>query len=650
MIGRWVMMLALNVCSAAGAVEVERFPMVGDLSLPSEGVSRIHVPLELRGAEDPDDASDMVLLNGAGEPVPWAVVKNTGPGTSVDWKVAGFEWRAMIEENQFRLSVSDLPVDYVEVALVAQTVVATARVDERVDGQWSNTGIEVVIWEQGSWQDRLVPLPHRLGEYRLRLQPHRGTPKGNPEIHGYRYLQPTAPPDLLTVPVQSWWVNDQGWTRYLVDLDRPLPMSRVKLHTSVDVFQRDATVIAIDPWDDDASVRSYGLSYNLGRIQRLMLGAAHLDQVWVSANDVRTNRIAIDVSTKGEAALPIDTVTVEVPGLHLLVRDPGAGPFQLYAGAPEGTAPTWELQVAAAELDRLSGAAIEVEHPRDNPDYRPPEVRGNLSGPGTVYSVRRMTTEHEIVGDAGLVRVGLTPGVLVEARPDLGDLRVLDPDGRQIPYLLRRRGGEHPLEELTFERREEGSRSFLSVTLPTEGLPLSSVTLSTDAPLFSRRVTVFRTVGAELDPVRTYDWVGSDRPSQVTLQLHQTFTDQLVVAIDNGDDPPLPVSAIKAAWPAWEVVTTVPEAGARLVYGDHSASRPHYDLALLKDEVERRATRKGELGPPATMINPTSMFDTGVVLMGVAVLVLGLLALIVGVIMGGGSEEDPELTVEPAPS
>lgn len=661
MIARWITVMGLACCATASAAELERYPDVGDVLLPERGVFRIHVPPSLRSVDDPPDGSDFVLVNGAGEAVPVAVARNPSQGQVVEWS-DGFRWRVISDpalgEAQYLINVEGRPLDYVQVELPAGGVVATVHVDERVGSDWVDTGATTRVWEQGNWFARRVRLPRNTGEYRLRLDYHRSPPTGTPELRGLRYAIPAPDPDRVEAKVQAWSVNERGWARYQVDLQRPLAVSRVAIHTDVDLFDREAAVVGVDSWDASADT-FWNRNWNITRVQRLTIGGADVEQAWIDASDVRGDRMVVEIESVGEAALPIETVTVEVPGLNLVVRDPGVGPHKLYAGARIGTTSAWELQSAVSELFYVAETVVEVENVRANDAYRPPEVRGNLVGPGAEVSLRRMTSQHDIVGDPGLVRIPLSAEVLVGARSDLGDLRIIDPNGRQIPYLLRRRGGEHPLNDLTWERREDGSRSLIDVPLPAESLMLSSVTLSTDAPLFSRQITLFRRVGAELEPVRHFTWTGSDRPSQITLPVHQAFTDRLVIGIDNGDDPPLPITGVGASWPAWELVAQVPDSGARLVYGDRRLRAPEHDLALLRDEVGRRATRPVALGPAKAMLNPVSMFDSGVVLVGVSVLVIGLLGLILAVIVGGrdpkpdnpeSTEPPPSANAEPAPA
>src|SRR5690606_23021062 len=127
----------------------------------------------------------------------------------------------------------------------------------------------------------------------------------------------------------------------------------------------------------------------------------------------------------------------------------------LYAGAPAGTSPVWDLAVAGPELAREAAPVVTPGAARPHADWTPPEVRAELAGPGTAVPLDGFTRRAAVRGE-GLVRIPLPHHVLAEARADLGDLRLLTDDGRQVPYVLRRRMGEAPFADLPVERVERG--------------------------------------------------------------------------------------------------------------------------------------------------------------------------------------------------
>jgi hypothetical protein len=260
-----------------------------------------------------------------------------------------------------------------------------------------------------------------------------------------------------------------------------------------------------------------------------------------------------------------------------------------------------------------------------NPAYQPPEVRAGLASPSTPIDLSDFTAVRAVSGE-GLVRIPLDEAVLKEARSALGDLRLIDPEGRQIPFLLERRAVDARWDDLPVEREEKGDVTFLKVEVPHQEIPVASITLTTDATLFQRRVTAWRARGATLEPLRSYEWVGEDRPGALTLELSKLVGETLLISIDNGDDPPLPVEIESVGWAQHELIARLPPGGARLVYGSPTVAAPCYDLALLGSDLQRRATAEATLGTPETLKPlPVSMWDRLALGAGLGALVMGLI-------------------------
>ena len=117
------------------------------------------------------------------------------------------------------------------------------------------------------------------------------------------------------------------------------------------------------------------------------------------------------------------------------------------------------------------------------------------------------------VDEAGLSRLMLPPEVLAQCQPDLADLRVVDRDGRELPYLVD--GGPPPdavFEELAVfeprllsasretEERESAPdlrRETYELSLPEESLRRWDLVVDSRRPTFVRRFRVTATVAGE---------------------------------------------------------------------------------------------------------------------------------------------------------
>lgn len=330
--------------------------------------------------------------------------------------------------------------------------------------------------------------------------------------------------------------------------------------------------------------------------------------------------------------------------MELLVLNPGSTHLRLLGGAPAGTTPPADLQAALPEMARLAPDRLAVEAVGQNPDWLAPEVRAGLGEPGLELDLTGLSWQAAVQG-SGLSRIALPAHVLAHSQADLVDLRLVTPDGRQIPYLLRRLPTERPSDPVTMVREEVRGRSMIKVTVPDPDIPVSTVTLFTDAPTFSRQVSFFRAAGQVLDPLRSANWIGEDRPARLSLDIDRVVGQTLVVQIDNGDDPPLPLSGLSLSWPAWELIAVLPDSGARLVYGDPRRGPPDYDLTLLHRELLPRAKAEATLSAPTALTPPPrSAFDKVMLLGGIAVLVGGMLALTVQLVR---SVPAPDAAPEP---
>jgi hypothetical protein len=287
------------------------------------------------------------------------------------------------------------------------------------------------------------------------------------------------------------------------------------------------------------------------------------------------------------------------------------------------TSPVWDLQGASFELARSAAVEVNPGEVSPNPGYVPPEIASGLGAPGPAVVLRSMRWARPVGGAPGLARIALDVDVLAHARADLGDLRLIDEQDQQLPYVLSSRGAEVSWGELPFTRKEDGRRSLLTVELPHSGVQVASVTARAGgkpgSTPFSRTVTVSRPAGGRLEPVRRFQWDGRAR-SVLNLGLDARFADRLVLEIENGDNPPVDIEAIEVRWPQWELLAVLPAGGARLVYGDPKLGAPVYDLAQVVGAPSRRPP-VATLGPEERLA-PPPLATSDRILLGVALAAL----------------------------
>jgi hypothetical protein len=216
-------------------------------------------------------------------------------------------------------------------------------------------------------------------------------------------------------------------------------------------------------------------------------------------------------------------------------------------------------------------------------------------------------------GDAGLIAVRLdAPALAHAAGPRFNDLRVIDSDNRQVPYLIERLSEplsiDVPLEAV--DRRPAGLESLASASVyrirwPDERLAGAQLVLTTTERVFRRDVTIAverqpdrRRRDPWLQVLSTITWVHAEPaqpPAPAAIALPAIDATELLVVVREGDNRPLPISA-RMLLPSYRVrLYRAQAAGLRLAYGRDDLAPPQYDLQLLALRV---------LGSAATDVTP----------------------------------------------
>jgi hypothetical protein len=200
-------------------------------------------------------------------------------------------------------------------------------------------------------------------------------------------------------------------------------------------------------------------------------------------------------------------------------------------------------------------------------------------------------------GAPGLAALLLDAAALAHAAPGLGDVRIADGSGRQIPYVLERR--DEPLS-LALPALEKASRSHdpagvsrYAVKLPYGTLPAAHLVLATKARMFERMVRLLQPEGASPGrrtaaertlAVVSWRHAAAESPSPpLVLELPERSGDRFEVVVDEGDNAPLPLDAPRLLLPSYRLRYFHPAGGGpalRLLYGQPGLAPPRYDLSL----------------------------------------------------------------------
>jgi hypothetical protein len=229
------------------------------------------------------------------------------------------------------------------------------------------------------------------------------------------------------------------------------------------------------------------------------------------------------------------------------------------------------------------------------------EVKLDLSG----WAWRRAILPAE--KEKRVFRLDLDDHALAHAGHGGGDLRVIAggsaADGILIQHLLiEGRETTRTLMELTtFPDEKRPKTSRWRVTVPMEKLPLKALHLRTSSSLFQRTLYVYEQVDGKMRFITSMDWKSTPDAPQPEVRMDMNMQlrgKELVLETDNGDNPPLQLTAVKIEKP---VVRLLFEAhgGARplhLFYGKPQAYAPAYDIRFVRDRFEKATQVPASLG------------------------------------------------------
>jgi hypothetical protein len=209
-----------------------------------------------------------------------------------------------------------------------------------------------------------------------------------------------------------------------------------------------------------------------------------------------------------------------------------------------------------------------------------------LSAAGSCPALTLTEWQHQqalVVPAPGLVRVELNTATFDGSQPQLGDLRVVDPDGREVPFLIDWPSVVSPRRILPaqFEVRQIAPGSTQITIVTGTGDKLASLFLETPVPFFLRAAQV------EISGDRT-DWVTLDQglpifrewgAEKLDLPLGGHSGSYLRVTISDNRDAPMPFTGMRILTQSSREIPLV-SAGGHIAHRDEFAGETVLTLSL----------------------------------------------------------------------
>lgn len=395
----------------------------------------------------------------------------------------------------------------------------------------------------------------------------------------------TTPPPGISIPLQVLETHhDAGHT--LVTLARPAGVvpDALSFVTQTTSFERSVRV-------RDARVDTMLGELGSGQIAR---GAGLLDDALTLAIARATGtRLQIDISDGDSGALQDLRVAASVERPTLIFDAPAgstdAPVLMLRYGGARTRAPDYDVAALAAAASNSTAPAKlgKLELARlgtatRNPSFEPARPLAEIFPAGATldtrpYAFRRRFSVHS--GHADLARIELERADLATMRSDFADLRVVDANGLQRPFLF---SGADTRKEIYAEIAEpvrEGENSVYTITPPMAPITVESLTLDTSAAQFERSYELLA-----VDPQSRATQLTSGRisrklgaPSEpLRFDLGPTLLSRLELHVVDADDAALRFEHAKLVTRLPTLYVIAPPGEYALMFGRPDATPARY--------------------------------------------------------------------------
>jgi hypothetical protein len=329
--------------------------------------------------------------------------------------------------------------------------------------------------------------------------------------------------------------------------------------------------------------------------------------------------LELTVDDGNNPPLPLSGVTAELaplPWIYFEAAD--TAPLTARFGDPKAAPPRYDLEALREEVSRrpAAPAAARWGEVRDRDPRDTVTAESPLPALGAPLDPAKFRYRRPVPATPpGLTSLLLDAAVLSRS-PGFYDLRLADAAGRQVPYLLEKRGEplSIALPALTRQTKKGDplSLSRYAIVLPYPSLPGARLVLDTTARVFERQVRLVELSGAQ-DVRRTGDraeaeeqtvsqatWRHADPEAPtpaLTLEVPPSLGTRFDLLVEEGDNAPLPLSPPHLLLPATRLRFFDPAEPVKLLYGQPGLAPPRYDLALLAPRLLGEAAHEIALAP-----------------------------------------------------
>jgi Protein of unknown function (DUF3999) len=603
---------------------------------------------------------DLRLVDGQGRPVPHLLIYP--PSREPLWangvilpiaptkKTSGFEVDLRIADPVDALRIEGIPVPF----LKRLTLEGSGDREH-----WTLLAAEVTLFDLPDERLRETTVRFRRGSYRYLRVMWDDTNSGRvppPRSASARVGAGAAPPPPPAAAMAfERRPSEPGRSRYRIRLSGArLPIVALDLDAAGGHIFRPAVVNESRLVGEEAVPAQLGHA-TLIRVLRDGTAAQALRIPLTSPTEAEIELVVEDgnnppLELKGAAA-----VFAELPWIYF--EAPDSAVVARY-GDPAARPPRYDLEAMRDSIDIAHVREAKWEQPRVLATVASPSAAAPVPATGAEIDATRFRHVRDLPdGSAGLLALQLDAAVLSQSKGPstrFADVRIVDRANRQVPYLVERR--DEPLSidipiAVASEQQTPAltgalqgtNRSCYQLRLPFARLPAGSLALETSARIFQRNVElgIVRPPDRErrdawFDAIAAGTWRHADQQTSaplLTLRIPSVDVTEVFLAVDEGDNAPLPVVAARLLLPSYRLRFFRPEKSElRVGYGRDDLAAPRYDLSLLAPQVMGAAAREIAAAPErggGSRSSEPSLISARTFWIFLGVAVLALLALIV---------------------
>lgn len=621
--------LVLAVVLTAGAGDLSRaFPFQAEVQLAAEptGFTRVPLPVEVLSKVQPD-LSDVRVVDAQGRLVPF-VVRRHQPAHEVqrlEWLVPTTVGQRVSHEKgspprlheqyvypmqkpasgTLGLSLSTTTPRFIRVVTV-EALDAQGRVLAQTHGTVFRLDDGLEVESLG-----LPPLVLSAATRSVRL-----TAEGD---DGGRWLEPAlrvevreaiAETPTLRLPVPATTEAGERVTHHHLARPSGFVPTRLELVTSTPWFNRRLEVHD-----------GHGARIAASRVLRLPgTPRAERLEVPLPATSSESLEVVVFDEDSGPLEAPAFTWVIEQPELVLVASNAAAPLRLLYGGAR--TRPARFDTAAFARLPEVDAVST-LRALGPNPRYERGTPLAAFQRPAAALEVARFEHQAPVSAwpkEADVVELALRPEHAATMARGFGDVRLLDAQGRQWPFVL-----QHESADVTV-RVDSPERTALGTGWPFELRgEVQGVTLlpAAGTPYFSRPARL-HFVPHEKDRLSMEVWSGflTHNPSgrgastQLVMPLSSSPTGRghWRLDVEDGSDAPLPPFELRGRVVVPRLSTVAPPGEYRVVWGDAALPSPSYDLERVRGVLAELKPAAATVGAPQgnpSWVKPSLVERTG---------------------------------------